>query len=196
MEVELNNLRFSLWPLGTALLGLLLVALWRRKRSASYLLCCLIFGSYLLLAVDKLFFPIRLIEAYAGARLSINLIPFNFDFSFIAEIVLQQILQNILLTVPFGFGINFVAQVRARRVPGLALAVGGGIEAGQLVISLLLGYPYRIIDVNDVLLNGLGVLIGYGLFRLFAWGYVWGMERIGLKRWGLVGYVYEIARRA
>lgn len=51
----------------------------------------------------------------------------------------------------------------------IALAVGLSIELIQAGIGVLLGYFYRIVDVNDVLLNALGVLVGYGAFQVFSW---------------------------
>ncbi|MBC7814767.1 MAG: VanZ family protein [Burkholderiales bacterium] len=147
------------------------------------------------------FFPIRIDATYSDGMTpaqfmrSINLIPFKFNLSELPNIVLMQIFQNVLLTVPFGFGVNFVAQVTAKRIFWLAAAVGLGIEAGQLIISLLLRYPYRIIDINDALLNASGILIGYGIFRVFAWLYLTATQRFGIKHWGLSAYIHNVASR-
>ena len=40
------------------------------------------------------------------------------------------------------------------------------IELSQLAVSLALGYSYRVTEVDDVLLNFVGVLFGYALFVL------------------------------
>ncbi|MFD7525747.1 VanZ family protein [Paenibacillus chitinolyticus] len=45
---------------------------------------------------------------------------------------------------------------------------GVAIEGAQLVLSLLIRAGYRTVDVNDVLLNFIGVLLGYGCYHLFA----------------------------
>lgn len=103
---------------------------------------------------------------------------------------------NIALTIPFGFGVNFVANIRPRSFRWLAPSVGFGIELTQLAISLALGYTYRYIDINDVIMNTLGVLIGYGGFRVFAWLYLLITRRLGIRHWGPTAYVYEIASRA
>ena len=47
----------------------------------------------------------------------------------------------------------------------------GALETAQLGVSLLIGAAYRSVDINDVLLNAAGVLLGYALFRGCAWGY-------------------------
>ncbi len=72
----------------------------------------------------------------------------------------------ILLTVPFGFGICFLTSLRGKRLFTLALLTGLALEGVQLFIGLAAGYYYHSVDINDVLLNALGVLVGSGLFRM------------------------------
>lgn len=200
MQVITGGIEFSLLPLALVVLAALAVIVWRRKRSLPYLFCFVVFGIYLLFAVERVFFPIRTLEFY-GSEVApvhfepvINLIPFNFDFSFIPHVVLMQIFQNVLLTVPFGFGISFLVPVRARDMLWLAPALGLGIEVIQLGIALLLRYPYRIIDVNDVLLNAFGVWIGYGIFKIFARLYLWAARRFAFVQRGLGAYILEVAQ--
>lgn len=95
-----------------------------------------------------------------------NLIPFFFPAGFgLAD---MQVLLNIALTVPFGFGISFLGKTHLRKIVLLGLLVGCTIESLQLLIGLALGFPYRYVDINDVIMNFLGVVIGYGIFRLFS----------------------------
>lgn len=201
MQVITRAVELSLLPFALVTLAVLAAIVWYRKRSLSYLFCFVVFGIYLLFAIEQVFFPIRTYDVYGGSvddvrfDLGINLIPFNFDFSFIPHIVLLQILQNILLTVPFGFGISFLVPVRRKAAFWLALAVGLGVEAIQLAISVVLRYPYRIIDINDVLLNALGVWLGYGIFRVFARLYLWAARRFAFMRRGFGAYVLGVARR-
>lgn len=173
MEIWTGSTRISLLPIAVAVLILLLVIMRRRKHRLSYLLCVAIFSSYLLFMIHITLFPFRIDSGFAPEIVpeqfmrSVNLIPFNFDFSFIPDIVVMQIIQNVILTIPFGFGMNFLARVAARHILWLAVGVGLAIETAQLVIALLLvGYAYRVIDINDVLLNALGVLLGYGIYEV------------------------------
>lgn len=48
----------------------------------------------------------------------------------------------------------------------LGLLVSASIEATQLVLSLAMGFPWRVADVDDLLLNTLGTLIGFGAWSL------------------------------
>jgi len=72
---------------------------------------------------------------------------------------------NVLTLVPFGFLLPFAAPRLATwpRMVGAALVFPVGIELAQLAVSLLLGYSYRATEVDDVLLNFAGVLLGYAL---------------------------------
>ncbi len=47
----------------------------------------------------------------------------------------------------------------------VALAVSLSIELAQLGVSLRVGFAYRVADVDDVILNSLGVLAGYTALR-------------------------------
>jgi len=38
-----------------------------------------------------------------------------------------------------------------------------GIELAQLAVSLALGYSYRVTEIDDVLLNFVGVLLGFAV---------------------------------
>ena len=71
-----------------------------------------------------------------------------------------------LTLAPFGFLLPFAAPRLAswRRMALAALLFPLAIEPSQLAISFALGYSYRATDIDDVLLNFVGVLSGYTLF--------------------------------
>jgi glycopeptide antibiotics resistance protein len=177
MQIVINNLGIPIWPLGIMILFGVLAILWRRKHSYSYLVFFSIFWVYAMLGLDKTLFPIQIngtfVEVMRQAPLfsQVNLLPFHFNRYGLSPAGYFGILDNILLTVPFGFGLNFIRRLRLKDILWLSFAVGFGIEAVQLGMTLILRYPYRVVDVNDVWLNAVGVLIGYGLFRFFAWLY-------------------------
>ena len=47
------------------------------------------------------------------------------------------------------------------------ISISLGVELIQLCIHLLTGIPNRVADVNDLLLNTLGGMIGYLVYRLW-----------------------------
>jgi glycopeptide antibiotics resistance protein len=72
---------------------------------------------------------------------------------------------NVLVFVPFGVLLPaiFPGVRRWWRMTLAGLALSASIELSQLAVSLLLGYWYRMTDIDDVLLNVAGVLLGYAL---------------------------------
>lgn len=189
------------WLVGFLILALLLIVHWRKQRDISYLLCFTIFWIYIMFVVKETIFPIP----FSGDMVDmmkkdivfmsrVNLIPLNFGkFAFIsAEGIIINSVLNIILTMPFGFGVSFIAHVKTKDFWKLAILVGLTIESTQLAISLVLGFPYRTIDINDVIMNAIGVLLGYGFFRIFAWLYVTLTQRLGIKHKGLSAYVFDV----
>lgn len=126
----------------------------------------------------------------------VNIIPFKYFTFFNTYVVFLEIIQNILLTIPFGFGIRFITQFNARDFFWLAIMAGLVIESAQLVISLGIGGPYRVVDITDMLLNTLGALIGYSFFKMFSWLFMTLTQRHGIEHAGISAYVYDVVNRA
>jgi glycopeptide antibiotics resistance protein len=112
-------------------------------------------------------------DARAAATQDHNVVPlstlrFQIDGG-ITPFELRQIVGNLLLFLPLGI-YGPILTPRLRSLPAILL-IGAGlsalIELGQLVVATLYGFPVRVADVDDVLLNALGVLVGYLLWR--AW---------------------------
>ena len=75
---------------------------------------------------------------------------------------------NIAAFIPLGV---FIGALRPgghswRRAFVTGLAISVVIELSQLCLSLLMGFPYRVADVDDVIANVAGTLLGYGAFRI------------------------------
>jgi len=192
------------WLIGILILVLLLSILWKQKRTLSHLIIFSVFWIYLLALVSVTIFPIPLPDAgmfLAKQKIIFVLSHINFmPFKYLSDpyvnpyIFFLEIFQNVLLTIPFGFGVSFIAQFKARDFPWLAIAVGLAIEIAQLVISLSVG-GYRTVDITDVFLNAVGVLLGYGIFRIFAWLYLMTAHRFRINHKGLLAYIHNVARQ-
>jgi glycopeptide antibiotics resistance protein len=48
----------------------------------------------------------------------------------------------------------------------MAVMVSFGIEILQLTISTVVGFPYRVFDVDDVILNTTGAALGWAGWRV------------------------------
>ena len=84
--------------------------------------------------------------------------------------VLRLTLGNIAALAPLGVYGPFLWP-RLRRAQAVLMAGIGAslaVEAAQLLISTALGYTYRIADVDDVIFNAAGVMLGYAVYRLLA----------------------------
>jgi glycopeptide antibiotics resistance protein len=77
----------------------------------------------------------------------------------------------------------------------MSVILGASLEITQLFISIILGYPYRMVDVNDFLFNTIGVLVGYGLFKLIARLYLMIGEQTGDTKKGLLLYLDNVVHQ-
>jgi glycopeptide antibiotics resistance protein len=208
-----SNLQFFPVPFlaGVGILFISMIFLNRKVSSPvpyrfCYLVFVFLFGLYLLDAARLTIFPIALPASF-GDRSSfsfilsrINLIPLNFGgmLSLSRGVIFENLAGNLILTLPFGFGIHFVSQRKSRITAGqflwLSFLPGLVVEFTQLVVSLMVGVAYRGVDINDVLLNALGAWMGYAFFRIFAWLLIVFAGRKNLTPKGIVAYIFMVAR--
>ena len=74
---------------------------------------------------------------------------------------LDHMFGNILLGVPFGFGLPFIRRMSVISVVAVGLVVSGAVESVQLVSDIWsVAAPTRSVDLNDVILNTVGVACG------------------------------------
>lgn len=163
------------WIAWALALPVLLLYLGRvRHLSAGHLLAVAAFVSYLVVVAAFTIFPLRLDDEYVSRPPfdpAIVLEPF---FMGRPETVmsLSQYLGNVLLGIPFGFLVPFVLRVSLSRVLVAGLCFSLSIEALQwLATRLMVAFPSRAVDINDVILNTLGVLIGIAAFAVVRLGY-------------------------
>lgn len=82
---------------------------------------------------------------------------------------LRQIVGNLVLLLPLGL-YGPILTPRLRSLPAMLLvgiAISSAIELGQLAVATAYGFPVRVADIDDVLLNSIGVVAGYAGWR--AW---------------------------
>jgi len=178
-----------------AILMIAILAAWWHKRSLSYVFFFTIFSIYLAIGLTQVIFPfyIRGSGDNWPFRLNLNLIPFYFGrCDQLPGRCLMQAWQNILLTIPFGFGLRFLTRFKARNIFWIALGVGLATEGMQLVLCLTLQSGFHAIDINDTMLNAFGVLVGYAAFILFAWLYRTLLARFRIRPTGVFAYVSEV----
>lgn len=151
----------------------------RRKMQLWHEICLLLFWMFVIGIVSQTVFPrIHMgitdggqfyIDAYYPPRSAPNFIPFKTLRLFLvnrsvtdwSSAALLNLLGNILLFIPIGlfFPVAFPAQKHFKYIFCYAL---GGI----FTIEFLQYFCGRVADVDDVLLNMLGILLDYCIFLL------------------------------
>jgi glycopeptide antibiotics resistance protein len=147
----------------------------KKKKSPAYLIFFTIFYVYIVKVLDytlfqfqslvllKQFMPGLILNGQTAGK-SINLVP-------LITLTLQDMktsLLNILLLIPFGFGLPFITDFRMKKIVVIGALFSIGIECLQLITGFLAKITFRIADINDVIFNTLGVAIGYILFVGFV----------------------------
>lgn len=160
---------------GLVWLGIALFLKLKKKKSLVYLLFFTIFYIYLYKVLDytliqfqsllllKHFVPDLMLRGVEAGR-ALNLIPL---VTLTPEDVKTSLL-NILMMMPFGFGLPFVTNLRFKKVVITGLLLSIVIELLQLITGFIANTTFRVADINDLIFNVIGVTIGYILFTQFV----------------------------
>ena len=164
------------------------LVLWMGRRSRSggvSLLVRLAFAVYVVVLVGLLYTPFPLppwtrmpegsLESYRPWPFPwVNVVPFEtIGIAFRYGLDWQPgrvLVGNVLAFAPFGVFVPVIWRGRRSLISVVAagLAISLAVETVQLALSLMVGTPYRVADVDDVIINVLGVALGYGLYRLIG----------------------------
>ncbi|MBN9391720.1 MAG: VanZ family protein [Chloroflexi bacterium] len=149
--------------------------LWvKKKKSFVYLVFFTLFYVYIYKVLDYTLFQFQslillkyfqpnLILKGETADKSLNLIP----LATLTFHDLETSLLNILLFIPFGFGLPFITNLDFKRIIVFGTLFSIVIEFVQLLTGILAKITFRIADVNDVIFNTVGAATGYILFIAF-----------------------------
>lgn len=140
----------------------MLVRATRQRTDRSQTLWNLALVAYLSALVSVTLFPLQVVVGqYAGEVTfdSLNVVPF-------ITIDARTFALNVILFIPFGFLLPLTSNQRAPwKVTAWGAVLSLTIELIQLASSVLLGSG-RTSDVNDLVANTIGTLLGYGVIRL------------------------------
>jgi glycopeptide antibiotics resistance protein len=162
-----------IWLVAAAILRL------RRRKSFVYLLFFTIFYVYIVAVLDYTIFqfqsifllnylsPDRLILNGRTVEEGINLVP----LVTLGSADLKTSFLNILMLVPFGFGLPFITKLRMKGVVVAGALFSLAIELLQLLTGLMAHMTFRTVDINDVIFNTAGAASGYMLFIGFMRAY-------------------------
>lgn len=92
-----------------------------------------------------------------------NFIPFKeiMRYNITSRLFFKNVLGNMIMFLPFGFFVSYYLKSEKLTLPLFLILVASiSIEVVQLLIG-------RVFDVDDIILNILGGLLGYGLYFIF-----------------------------
>lgn len=118
-------------------------------------------------------------EVLRPACLMMKLVPFSFVNDFLRETSLNildpttyitslmepcfyVVIFNVLMTIPFGMYLRYYFKCSLKRIFVITFLLSLFFEVTQLTgLYFIYPYPYRLFDVDDLILNTLGGLLGY-----------------------------------
>lgn len=151
------------------------------KKTITYIGFFTLFYIYLYFVIDKTQFPIYIDdtqrEVMGGQNVwrEMNLVPFSHGFNITSVL-------NIVLTIPLGIAIPFLIKPSFLKVFIIGLITGILLELGQLTSALYAGYTFRLVDIDDVIMNLLGAITGYLIiFKSFKLLYNFLKEKLSIS---------------
>lgn len=145
-----------------------IVMIFKRVKPAKFFLN-LAFGLYLSAVIAVCFFPIKFSGTLPDPALN-NFIPFKGIIDALRDFVnssslysLATLAGNFVMLMPLGIFFHFYIKEPKRRLLGVFL-FSVGIETIQFIIGMLIGYNYRSIDIDDVILNTVGGVLAVLVF--------------------------------
>ena len=161
-NIEVKNILGNIWPM--ALIITVILATYRLvyifKNKESFILYDEIMKLGFIIYIMCMFHVVTFQDVSWSTS---NFTPFReiFRYQLFSASFMKNVVGNLIMFLPYGFFISYFLKLDKKRVIFiLSLIVSFTIEITQLIIG-------RVFDVDDILLNVLGGLLGYFLFRLF-----------------------------
>ncbi len=141
---------------------------------------------YLISIYFLVILPLPKLETVVWKPDMIRLVPFTFILDFIKETsfvicnpstYLKALLEpcvytvafNLFMFVPLGMYLRYYFKCDFKHVLGYSFLLSFFFEITQLTgLYFMYPYPYRIFDVDDLLINTLGGLLGYSFMGIFS----------------------------
>lgn len=102
------------------------------------------------------------IVTFQSIKYANNLIPFTeiLRYKIGSKLFIKNVIGNIILFIPFGILITYLKNITTpSKIISISLSTSLIIE----IIQLLIG---RVFDIDDIILNTIGAIIGYCIFKL------------------------------
>jgi len=162
------------------------------------------FAIYCVAVIRVTIFPLHLNVGYGqSSPPSVNIIPFaemfrgiplnQFSFAYMIRHLESNLVGNILLLLPLGFFLPTLwTKVRSfKKTLLIGILSSLSIETAQYILAYLGLSIGRASDIDDVILNSIGVIFGYLVFRLISFGirYFHHVMKIHIRGWSRFGHI-------
>lgn len=166
----------------------------KRKKNNMYLFCFFIMYIYVCEIINLTQFPIyasenmRTVMGGQNVWREMNLLPLKT----LSEGLSIDMLQNVLMTVPLGIGLPFLIRCSWKKITFAGILAGVLCEIGQLFVALWVGFTFRHVNIDDVILNLTGALLGYAFFKAFSCVFRKNYEKLKIFPDFLLVYVLNV----
>lgn len=163
------------------IIGIVIFIFYKQKKNRKIQIAAVLFLAFYLLCLFKVtLLPIHIYDKAdleqlytMHQRQYTQLIPFRTILKTLQSGTWKiQMLGNVLLLFPVPFFCKYLkkkGKFKCGRTFLVGFLVSVGIESLQVIENLLTGYTSRIFDIDDILLNMLGVCIGILVCKLFEY---------------------------
>ncbi|MBR4724536.1 MAG: VanZ family protein [Lachnospiraceae bacterium] len=150
-------------PISFSIMVIIMIA--SKKINLVELVIKQLFVMYLCCVVELVFFPLPTMEEASQLSIQYQLIPLHFIADFMDDSFIRvscQVIFNVVMMVPLGMFLEYCLGLDIRKALLISFAFTAFIEIGQLTgLFFMFKGSYRLFDVDDLMLNMLGALIGY-----------------------------------
>lgn len=159
---------------GVLVMLIAILVMYRKKKSAYRIVLFALFIIYITGVICVTFFPVDYVNVvddnFDISLSTLKLIPFemicNMVVSYEPFVPWVEIGGNILMTIPLGIMLPMILPGKKKLFYFLTfLAFTVSIESLQLFVGFLLGTFYRTADIDDVILNFTGAVIGFFIYK-------------------------------
>lgn len=173
--MNIYDMHFSIFILIIIALIFITAVVYKIKKNNKYTVYgIIIFETYILCLIKVVFLPIRYINKAESDLFLFDdisytqLIPFKTLSDVInANTQLWQIGGNIILLIPFVFFCRYLFnKMSYAKLIAYGLCASLAIEIMQLMIDYMTNFPNKICDIDDVILNVIGVIIATFIIKL------------------------------
>lgn len=160
-NITIKNILFNIWPMIVIMTVILssvrITSIIKNKEK--FILYDELLKLGFLIYIISLFYVVTFQDVSWSTS---NFIPFKevFRYQLFSERFFRNVIGNLIMFMPYGFFISYFLKLdKKRTIFFLSLLVSFTIELTQLVIG-------RVFDVDDMMLNVCGGMLGYLIYRL------------------------------